>query len=369
MKSLLIFTIFVLASFTIGAEPTRLKDVISLEGVRDNQLMGYGLVVGLNGTGDKQLTLFAGQSLANLLNRMGTSIDPSKMQVRNMAAVMVSANLPAFAQPGTKIDFTASAIGDAKSLQGGQLLMTPLKAADGQVYAVAQGAVITGGFSAGRGGNTSTTNHPTVGRTPEGAIVERAPPSVEPSGHVRLQLHQADFTTAARIVEVLNKHFIDAATPAVRVAHAESPGVVVVDVPASYASRTVEFVAELENLSVEPDLRARVAINERTGTIVIGKGVKISPVAIMHGSISVEVRTTMEVSQPEPRSQGKTVTVPQTEVAVKEEKARSVVLDKGATVDELVRALQAIGSTPRDIIAILQNIRAAGALNAQIEIM
>jgi flagellar P-ring protein precursor FlgI len=365
MKTLCIFTMFALSA---TAEPTRLKDVISLEGVRDNQLMGYGIVVGLNGTGDKQLTLFAGQSLANLLNRMGVTIDPTKMQVRNMAAVMVSANLPAFAQPGTKIDFTAAAIGDAKSLQGGQLLMTPLKAADGQVYAVAQGAVITGGFVSGRGGNTSTTNHPTVGRTPEGAIVERAPPSIEPTSQLRLQLHQADFTTAARVVDALNKHFADV-TNNVRVARAQSPGIVVVDLPASYASRTVEFVAEIENLSVEPDLRARIAINERTGTIVIGKGVKISPVAIMHGSISVEVRTAMEVSQPEPRSQGKTVTVPQTDLSVKEEKAKSVVLDKGATVDELVRALQAIGSTPRDIIAILQNIRAAGALDAEIEVM
>ncbi len=361
MKTL---AIFIAIALTASAEPVRLKDLVSIEGVRDNQLMGYGLVVGLNGTGDKQLTLFSGQSLANILNRMGVTIDPTKMQVHNMAAVMVTANLPSFAQPGIKIDITTAAIGDARSLQGGQLLMTPLKAADGQVYAVAQGAVITGGFVAGRGGNTSTTNHPTVGRTPEGAIVERAPPSVAPSSHFKLQLHRADFTTASRVVEILNKRY------GPRTAHAESPGAVAVDVPASYSTKPVEFVAELESLSVEPDQRARVAINERNGTIVMGKDVKISPVAIMHGSMSVEVRTKLEVSQPEPLSQGgKTAVVPQTGVSVKEEKAQNVVLQKGATVEDLVRALQAIGSTPRDIIAILENIRAAGALDAEIEVM
>jgi flagellar P-ring protein precursor FlgI len=363
MKTLIV--LFVCA-VSARAEPTRLKDLVSLEGVRDNQLIGYGLVVGLNGTGDKQLTLFSVQSLANMLNRMGTTIDPGKMQVKNTAAVMVSANLPSFAQPGTKIDFTAAAIGDAKSLQGGLLLMTPLKAADGQVYAVAQGAVITGGFVSGRGGTTQTVNHPTVGRTPEGAIVERAPPSIAPGSHLKLQLHQADFTTAARVADVLNKKF---ARPGSMVARAESPGVIAVDVPASYSTRTVEFVAEIENLTVEPDKRAIVAINERTGTIVIGKDVKISPVAIMHGSMSVEVRTNLEVSQPEPLSQGKTLVVPQVDVTTKEEKAKSIVLKKGATVEELVRSLQAIGSTPRDIIAILQNIRAAGALDAEITIL
>jgi flagellar P-ring protein precursor FlgI len=355
-----------IAALIAPAESVRLKDVVSLEGVRDNQLLGYGLVVGLNGTGDKQLTLFSAQSLANMLNRMGTTIDPTKMQVKNMAAVMVSANLPPFAQPGSKLDFTAAAIGDARSLQGGVLLLTPLKGADGQVYAVAQGAVITGGFVAGRGGTTQTVNHPTVGRSPEGAIVERAPPSIAPSSHLKLQLHQADFTTAARIVDVLNTHF---ALPGVMIARAESPGAIIVDVPPSYSTRTVEFVAEIENLTVEPDKRALVAINERTGTIVIGKDVKISPVAIMHGAMSVEIRTELEVSQPEPRSAGKTIVTPEVTVSVKEEKTKSVVLAKGATVEELVRALQAVGSTPRDIIAILQNLRVAGALDAEIIVL
>ncbi|HWZ30280.1 MAG TPA: flagellar basal body P-ring protein FlgI [Bryobacteraceae bacterium] len=354
--------LLLVASLGYG-EPSRLKDLLSLEGVRDNQLLGYGIVVGLAGTGDKQLTLFSTQSLTNMLRRMGITVDPAQMQVRNMASVMVSANLPPFAQPGTKIDVTASAIGDAKSLQGGVLLMTPLKAADGQVYAVAQGPIITGGFSAGRGGSSQTVNHPTVGRTPDGGIVERAPPSVSPSSHFKLQLRQADFTTAARVVDVLNQHF------SAKVARAESPGVVAVDIPASYSSRPIEFVAELESLSVEADKPAKVVINERTGTIVIGKDVRISPVSIMHGSLTVEVRTKLEVSQPEPLSGGKTVVTPQVDVAAKEEKAKNIILPKGATVEDLVRALQAIGSTPRDVIAILQNLRTAGALDAAIEVI
>ena len=218
----------ILLASSAPAEVARLKDLVSIEGVRDNQLMGYGIVVGLAGTGDKQLTLFSTQSLTNLLKRMGVTVDPTQMQVRNMASVMVSALLPPFAQPGTKIDVVSAAIGDAKSLQGGILLMTPLKAADGQVYAVAQGPVITGGFVAGRGGSTQSVNHPTVGRTPDGGIVERAPPSVEPTSHIKLQLHQADFTTAAHVVEVLNLHF------AAKVARAESPGVVTVDMPSTY---------------------------------------------------------------------------------------------------------------------------------------
>jgi flagellar P-ring protein precursor FlgI len=359
----------ILAASAASAEITRLKDLVSLEGVRDNQLMGYGLVVGLNGTGDKQLTLFSAQSLTNMLKRMGVTVDPTQMQVRNMAAVMVSANLPPFAQPGTKIDIIAAAIGDAKSLQGGLLLMTALKAADGQVYAVAQGPVITGGFVAGKGGNTSTVNHPTVGRTPDGAIVERAPPSIEPTSHIKLQLHQADFTTAARVADVLNKKFAVGAAAGSPIARAESPGVVAVDIPASYSSRPVEFVAELENLSVDADQKSRVVINERTGTIVIGNDVRISPVAIMHGAMTVEIRTKLEVSQPLPLSQGQTAVTPAVEVSAKEEKAKNIVLQKGATVEELVRALQAIGSTPRDIIAILENLRAAGALDAEIDVL
>jgi flagellar P-ring protein FlgI len=352
-----------ISAMAVSGASTRLKEVAALEGVRDNQLIGYGLVVGLNGTGDKRQTVFSAQALANMLRRMGVTIDPAAILVRNMAAVMVTANLPPFAQPGTRIDITSAAIGDAINLQGGLLLLTPLKGADGQTYAVAQGAVVTGGFVAGRGGNSQTLNHPTVGRTPGGAIVERAPPSIAPASKLKLQLRQADFTTAARVAQALNEHFGPA------VAHAESPALVAVDLPPAYANRAVEFVAEMENLTVDADRRTKVVLNERTGTIVLGKDVRISPVAIMHGSLSVEIRTKLDVSQPEAFSTGKTTLAPQVSVDAKEEKPKNVVLDKGATVEELVRALQAIGSTARDIIAILQSLRSVGALDAEIEVI
>lgn len=345
---------------------TRLKELASLEGVRDNQLVGYGLVVGLNGTGDKRQTVFSAQALTNILARMGVTVPPAAILVRNMAAVMITADLPPFAQPGTRIDVTAAAVGDASNLQGGLLVLTSLRAADGQVYAVAQGPVVTGGFVAGRGGNTQTLNHPTVGRVPGGAIVEKAPPSVEPSTRVKLQLRQADFTTAARVVQALNKKFgRDGSLPA----HAENSALVVVDTPPAYSRRTVEFISEIENVQVEADSPAKVVVNERTGTIVMGKDVRIAPVAILHGGLNVEIRTSFDVSQPEALSSGKTTVTPQVGVSAKEEKSRNVVLKQGATVEELVRALQAIGSTPRDIIAILQNLRAAGALEADLEVI
>jgi flagellar P-ring protein precursor FlgI len=342
---------------------TRLKDLVSIEGVRENQLIGFGVVVGLAGTGDRQQTVFSNQSLTNILERMGIAVSPGIIRVKNTAAVMVTATLPAFAQPGMKIDTTAAAIGDATNLQGGILVLTSLRGADGQVYAVAQGPVVTGGFAAGRAAASQTVNHPTVGRSPGGAIVERAAPSVAPKGTVRLQLRGADFTTATRIVEA-----IGAKLPGAGV-HAESAGLVSVTVPEEFSKRTAEFVSALENLEVDADRPARVVINERTGTIVLGKDVRIAPVAILHGNLSVEVQTTPLVSQPAPLSQGSTEVVPQTRVGVKEEKARNLVLKQGATVEELVRALAAIGSTPRDVIAILQSLRSAGALEAEIEVI
>jgi flagellar P-ring protein precursor FlgI len=349
-----------------SSEGARLKDFASIEGVRDNQLIGYGIVVGLAGTGDKQLTLFSTQTLSNLLQRMGVTVNPTAMQVHNMASVMVTATLPPFAQPGTRIDVTAAAIGDASNLQGGILLLTPLKAANGETYAVAQGPIVTGGFVAGRGGNSETKNHPTVGRSPDGAIVERTPPTLQPSSHLKLQLRQSDFTTATRVVEAINKHF---ASPGMPVARAESSGLLVIDVPPSYSTRTVEFISEMESLTVDSDRPAKIVINERTGTIVMGKDVKITPVAIMHGALSVEIRTKLEVSQPPALSGGQSVVVPQVSVAAQDPKAKSLVLQKGATVEELVRALQAIGSTPRDVLAILQAMRSAGALDAEIEVI
>jgi len=344
----------------------RLKELVSLEGVRENQLMGYGMVVGLKGTGDRQQTIFTTQSLANLLRQMGVTVDPTLILVKNTAAVMVTATLPAFAQPGVQIDATVGAMGDAGSLQGGLLLMTSLRGIDGQVYSIAQGPVVTGSFIAGGAGNTQTLNHPTVGRVPGGAIVERAAPSVVPVKQVRLQLHQADFTTAARIADVVNQHFSSQPKP---IAHADNSGLVSVAIPAEFSTRTTEFVASLEVLKVETDRPARVVINERTGTIIMGKEVRVSPVAIMHGNLNVEIQTRYDVSQPNGFSQGTAQVTPEVSVGVKEEKARNVVLKEGATVEELVRALTSIGSTPRDIIAILQALRSAGALESEVEVI
>ncbi len=344
----------------------RLKDVTSIEGVRDNQLVGYGIIVGLNGTGDKRQTVFSAQSLTNMLMRMGISVPPSAILVRNTASVLVTANLPPFAQPGTRIDASAAAIGDAANLQGGLLIMTPLRGADGQIYAVAQGSVLTGGFVAGRGGNSQTVNHPTVGRLPTGAIVERTPPSAPPDNQIKLQLHRADFTTASRVVDAVNKRF---GSGEQKVARAENAALIVVRVPPAYEQRRVEFVAEMEATTVEADIPAKIVINERTGTIVVGKDVQIAPASILHGGLTVEIRTSADVSQPGPLSNGTTAPIQQTAVTAKEERAQNVSLKAGATVEDLVRGLTAIGSTARDIIAILQNLKAAGALEADIEVI
>jgi flagellar P-ring protein FlgI len=345
---------------------TRLKEIVSLEGVRDNQLIGYGLVVGLNGTGDRRQTLFSAQSLTNMLERMGVSVPPTAIQVKNTAAVMVTGTLPPYAQPGTRIDVTVAAIGDSPSLQGGILVMTALRGPDGQIYAVAQGATVLGGYSAAAGGGgagaAQVVNHPTVGRIPEGAIVERGAPSVKIGSTVRLQLHQADFTTAARVAEAVNQKFG-------AVASAESAAVVAVGLPAEYQKTPTEFIAALERLTVESDRQSRIVVNERTGTIVMGKDVRIAPVAIMQGNLTVEVQTNLNVTQPEGFSNGTTAVTPQVGVSAKEERARDVILKEGATVEELVRALSAIGSTPRDIIAILQNLKSAGALDAELQVI
>jgi len=366
MRRILIGTLLVILLSADGEAAARMKELATLEGVRENQLLGYGLVVGLAGTGDKRQTVFSVQTLANLLERMGVSVDPGAMLVRNTAAVMITATLPPFAQAGNRIDVTVAAIGDATNLQGGLLLLTPLQAADGDVYAVAQGSVVTGGFVAGGGGNSRTLNHPTAGRIPDGAIVERGSPSPLPGPVLRWQLRRSDFTTAARAAAAVNENFPADGEP---LAHAESAGVVTVAIPEAYVARTVEFVSAIENLEVDADRQARIVINERTGTIVMGKQVRIAPVSILHGALTVEVRTTYAVSQPAPMGAGETTVVPETGVDVSEEMARNVVLDAGATIEDLAQALLAIGSTPRDVIAILQNLRAAGALEAEVEVI
>ena len=338
----------------------------ALEGVRDNQLVGYGVVAGLNGTGDKRQTVFAAQSLANMLNRMGVSVHPASIQAKNLAAVMVTATLPPFAQPGSRIDVTVSAIGDASNLQGGQLLLTSLRGGDGQTYAVAQGAVLTAGFVAGRGGTQQTVNHPTAGRVPSGAIVELPAPSVFAPGHLRWQLHRADFTTSTRLAAAINSRF-GLGRP--DIARAASAGVVEVMTPAEWKSRPVEFIAAIEGLTLEADRKQRLVINERTGTIVMGKEMRIAPVSILHGSLSVEVQTRFDVSQPEPLSAGETVVTPSVGAGSKDDSSKLVQLKEGSSVDELVRGLQKIAATPREVIAILQSLQSAGALDAEIEVI
>jgi flagellar P-ring protein precursor FlgI len=359
-----------LAVAVLAAQTTlpaaRLKELVSIEGVRDNQLLGYGLVVGLAGTGDRSQTIFPVQSLTNLLQKMGVTVSASALTVKNTAGVMVTATLPPYAQPGSHLDVTVGAMGDAANLQGGLLILTSLRAQNGEVYAVAQGSVITGGFAAASAGTGVVRNHPTAGRIPEGAIVERGAPSVNISTHMNLQLHDADFTTAARIAEVINKRF---APVSGGVAHAQNSALINVAIPSDFSGQSTEFISELENLSVDVDRPAKIVINERTGTIILGKEVRISPVAILHGNLSVEIQTRVKVSQPLPESGGTTQVIPEATVGVKEEKARNVVLQQGATVEELVRALTAIGSTARDVIAILQNLKAAGALEAELEVI
>ena len=345
---------------------SRLKELVSLEGVRDNQLLGYGLVVGLNGTGDRRQTLFSAQSVTNLLERMGVSVNPVLIQVKNTAAAIVTATLPPYAQPGMKIDVTVAAMGDAPSLQGGILVMTGLRGPDGKTYAVAQGAAVLGGYAAGgnagAAGAAQVVNHPTVGRIPNGGIVEIASPTVKIGNTVRLQLRQADFTTAARVAEAVNQKFG-------AVASAESAGLVSVNLPEQFQKTPTEFIAQLEALTVESDRPSRIVVNERTGTIVMGKDVRIAPVAVMQGNLTVEVQTLLNVNQPPGLSTGTTEVTPQVSVEAKEERARDIILKEGATVEELVRALTAIGSTPRDIIAILQNLKSAGALDAVLEVI
>jgi flagellar P-ring protein precursor FlgI len=351
------------ASNQVADGGVRLKDVVSIEGVRTNQLVGYGLVVGLNGTGDRQQTLFSAQSLTNLLQRMGVSVSPRLITVKNTAAVIVTATLPPFAQPGTTIDATVGAIGDATNLQGGLLVLTTLRGVNGQVYAMVQGPVITGGFIAGRSAaNSQTVNHPTVGRIPNGVAIERSGPSLPLGNTVKLQLKEADFTTTARVSAAINRRFSS-------MAHADNSSLVTVNLPADYSSRPTEFIAELERLTVEPDRVAKVVINERTGTVILGNEVRIAPVAIMHGNLTVQIQTHLIPVPTGPFNAGPGSVVPEVSVAAKDEKSRSVLLKEGATVEELVKSLAAIGSTTRDVIAILESLRAAGALDAELEVI
>ncbi len=340
------------------------RDITQIEGIRDNQLVGYGLVVGLNRSGDTQQTFFTVQTLANMLQRVGVQIAPGTVVVRNVAAVFVTATLPPFARAGEKLDVTVSSVGDAKSLQGGVLLLTALRATNGQVFAEAQGPLVVGGYSEGANGSVKAVNQVTVGRIAEGATVERdAAVDLTQFRVVSLLLQNADFNTAHEIAEAVNREFGHAVASAIDSRRID------VDVAASGATSVPVLIARVQNLSVAVHPRAKVVVNERTGTIVIGGDVKLSPVSIMHGSLTVDIETTPVVSQPAPFSSGQTKVVDQTVVAASEAPAQSIQLGAGASVDELIRGLHAIGATSRDIIGILEAIKAAGGLNAELEVI
>jgi flagellar P-ring protein FlgI len=355
------------ATAAISPQDRKISQLVTLEGARDNQLVGYGLVVGLQGTGDKRQTVFSTQSLAAMLERMGVQVNPQALLVRNIAAVIVTATLPPYAGKGTKIDVNVAAIGDAQNLQGGILVQTPLRAANGTIYAAAQGAVITGGFVAGGRGNQFTTNHPTVGRVVNGALVEVDAPSVAPQDTLRLHLNQADFSVSAKISEAINREFQPKDQPAI--AKAVHGGLVEVQVPANFAERKSEFLAMVENLPVGVIVRPKVVVNERTGTILMGKDVQLRPVSILHGALSVEVSSEVVISQPPPLSAGQTVVTQQPNVRAKEEAVKSITLREGSSIDELVQALRQMGSSARDVIAILQALKSARALDAELEVL
>jgi len=344
----------------------RIKDIASIKGVRPNQLVGYGLVVGLDGTGDDDDLLYTLQSMSAMLEKMGVNIRPEDIEFENVAAVMLTAELPPFARIGSEIDVLVSSIGNAENLQGGTLLLTPLRAVDGQVYAVAQGPVSTGGFEAGgAAGGGVQKNFPTVGRVPGGAIIEREIDfDFNQKDALTFILRQPDFTTASRMAQAINAALNE------KLASTRDAGTIEVSVPGKYRGNTVELATLIENLGVTPDTVSKVIINERTGTVIMGENVRISTVAIAHGNLSIQVKETENVSQPLPfSSRGQTVVTPDSEVSVEEGSNPIFLVESGVSIGDVVRALNVLGVSPRDLIAIFQALRAAGALQAELEII
>ncbi len=343
----------------------RVKDIAGIKGARPNQLIGYGLVVGLNSSGDDDKTEFTFQSLTNMMKRMGIVVDKKKVDLDNVAGVMVTATLPSFTKVGTRIDVVVSSMGNAKNLQGGTLLLTPLSAPNGNVYAVAQGPISTGGFAAGgAAGGGVQKNHPTVGYIPGGAIVEKdLSLNLLERNIMSLNLNNPDFTTCLRLTRVINIGIGE------ELAQSVDAGTVEIKIPWEFQERLVEFISLVENLDIAPDTIAKVVLNERTGTVIMGENVRISTVAISHGNLSIIVKERKRVSQPLPFSVGETVVTPDTEIAIKEEDSRLMVVPEGVNLREVVRGLNAIGVSPRDLISIFQAIRASGALQAELVII
>lgn len=347
------------------ASADRIKDMASIQGVRDNQLIGYGLVVGLDGSGDQTTqTPFTVQSIVSMLSQMGVNLPQgTSLQLKNVAAVMVTATLPPFSKPGQTIDVTASSIGNAKSLRGGTLLMTPLKGADGQVYAMAQGNVLVGGVGAASGGASVQVNHLSVGRVLSGATVERAVPTLLGQGDfIHLELNATDFTTASRIVEAINGQIGADVASAVdgRVIQVRAPG----------GNERVAFIAKIENLEVNPAQGiAKVIINARTGSVVMNQAVSLDACAVAHGNLTVVINTDTSVSQPNALSEGQTVQTEKTTIDLKADKGGLVQLQKGVSLSDVVKALNSIGATSQDLLAILQAMKSAGALHAELEVI
>ena len=345
------------------ARAERLRDLVDVAGARDNQLVGFGIVTGLNGTGDDTTVPFAQQAMLSMLRRLGIQVDPSQVRMRNVAAVTVTATLPPFARPGTRIDVTASSIGNARSLAGGVLVQTILKGADQRAYAVAQGSLLLGGFSAkGGSGSSVQSGSTTAGRVPEGAIVEReVQTSLVNAGTLSLELRNPGFTVASRIADAVNKKFEGAAS-------APDGGAVTVRIPLEYNNRTVDFVAALEDLEVTPLRRARVVIDERTGTIVAGGDVRLAPVAVVHGALTIVVKETPTVSQPGPFSKGTTAVVPRTEIQTSEGNSNMVYVPAAPTLADVASALGTMGLSARELASVLQALRGAGALEAEVDV-
>lgn len=349
----------------------RVKDLASVQGVRENELFGYGLVVGVAGTGDSDRVLFTQQSVAGMLGRLGIRIDPREARARNVAAVMVTARLPAFTRPGTHLDVSVASLGDARSLAGGLLLLTPLAAADGQIYAVAQGPVQTGGYTVSAASSSVVKNTPTAGRVPSGATVERAVTPSLAGEKLVMALHRPDFTTANRVAQALSAA-LGGASPAARAVDAAS---VEITVPAAFKDDPVGLLAKLEVLEVEADGRARVVVSERTGTVVAGERVRIRPVAISHGGLQVSVSVQPLVSQPNPGiSQNpnpnvRTVVEQMGTPSASEESRGVLALPATTTVQDLAKALNTLGASSRDLVSILQAMKAAGALDAELEVI
>jgi len=362
-------------TWTQNAEATRIKDISHFEGVRPNQLIGYGLVVGLDGTGDNKQAEFTVQSVSAMLSRMGIRIDPKQLLLRNVAAVMVTATLPAHTQPGSSMDVLVSAIGNARSIVGGTLVLTPLVGVDGKTYAMAQGAIQVGGFGAsGKSGSRIQKNHLNAGRVPNGAIVERAISpvvTINESGKIMLMLKRPDFTTARNIVDTINRSGQLLGLPPENkdaIAKIVTSGSLGLKVPESFQESVPRFISLIEGLEVYTDTIAKVVINSRTGTVVMGDNVRISPVAVAHGALTLTVSENSQVSQPGALSNGNTVVTPGSDVTMMEDKSSLQMVEAGATLSEIVDALNALGATPRDMIDILQAVSASGSLHADLEV-